>query len=87
MPKQKDPEEVGEFVRDIMFEIMTVLWSHGYTEIPAGALMRLLGVDKEHALKHDEEYIILDDNFAEVIASLDKMPKLDTTIPPDATIH
>jgi hypothetical protein len=87
MPNQKDPNDVGEFVRDLMFEIMAVLWAHGYTEIPAGALMRLLGVDREHALKHDEEYIILDDNFAEAVSTLQKTPRLDATIPPDVTIH
>jgi hypothetical protein len=84
MPKQNDPEDAGEFVRDVMFEIMAVLWAYGYTEIPAGALMRLLGVDKEQAVKHDEEYIVLDDNFAK---SISNMSRADIAVPPDATIH
>jgi hypothetical protein len=87
MPKQKTPEDTDEIVREIMFEIMAVLWSHGFTEVPTGALMRLMGVDKEHARKHDDEFIVLDDNFAKIIARLDKMPVVDLTVPPDAVIH
>lgn len=87
MPKQKILDNTDEVVRDIMLEIMTVLWSYGFTEIPAGALMRLLGVDKEHARKHDDEFIILDDNFAAKMAKLEKTPEVDLTIPPDTTIH
>jgi len=84
MSKQKDLNDADEFVRDIMFEIIAVLWAYGYTEIPAGALMRLLGVDKEQAGKHDEEYIVLDDNFAKTISN---MHRVDMTVPSDATIH
>lgn len=88
MPKQKTPDDdVDVVVREIMIEIMAVLWSHGFTEIPAGALMRLMGVDKEHARKHDDEFIVLDDNFAKTLAKLEKMPVVDLTIPPDAIIH
>jgi hypothetical protein len=50
-----------------------------------GAMMRLLGVDDEHAAKHDDESVVLDEKFGEMITKLNKPVPLN--IPSGTTFH
>ena len=50
-----------------------------------GAMMRLLGVDDESAAKHDDESVVLDEKFGEMITKLNK--QVPPTIPSGTTFH
>jgi hypothetical protein len=69
-----------------MFQIMTVLYINGRTEAHVGAIMRLLGVDEEHARLHDDERIELDENFVKMVTALN-INELSVQIPQGTTIH
>ena len=49
-----DEDQLQKRIKAIMMEIMIVLYDHGIKEAHMGAMMRLLGVDDEHAAKHDD---------------------------------
>lgn len=69
-----------------MLELMVVLYENGIREIHMGAMMRLLGVEDAIAADHDHEIMELDENFATMIAELNKNNK-PATIPAGVTIH
>ena len=64
---------------------MIVLYEHGIKEAHMGAMMRLLGVDDENAAKHDDESVVLDEKFGEMITKLNKPVPLN--IPSGTTFH
>jgi len=75
-----------DHIKSIMLELRVVLYENGIREIHMGAMMRLLGVHDTIAADHDHEIMELDENFATMIAELNKNNK-PATIPAGATIH
>jgi len=73
-------------IKNVMLDVMIVLYENGIREIHMGAMMRLLGVSDEIASDHDHEIMELDENFATMIAELNKNTTVPT-IPAGATIH
>ena len=80
-----DQDQLHTRIKEIMIDIMVVLYEHGIKEAHMGAMMRLLGVDEENASKHDDESVILDEKFGEMITKLNK--PVPTTIPSGTTFH
>ena len=76
-----------EHVKEVMLELMAVLWANGYKEVSVGALMRILGLDEEDAAPHNDDYVLLDEHFAAVAAEMGADIKNETSIPPGTTIH
>ena len=76
-----------EHVKEVMLEIMAVLWANGYKEVSIGALMRILGLDEEDAAPHNDDYVLLDEHFAEVAAQMSTKQKTEICVPPGTTIH
>lgn len=76
-----------EHVKEVMLEIMAVLWANGYKEVSLGALMRILGLDETDTAPHNDDYILLDEHFADVAAEMGHEQKADKFIPPNTTIH
>lgn len=74
-------------VRQLMLEVMAVLYSNGRNELHVGALMRLLGVDEETALKHDDERINIDDSLEEIAQELGIQSLAPISVPAGVTIH
>ena len=72
-------------IKEIMIEVMAVLYEHGIKEAHMGAMMRLLGVDDESAANHDHESVVLDENFGKMLAQLNK--PVPTNIPSGTTFH
>lgn len=73
-------------VRDLVISICTVLYEHGITEIHVGGLMRLIGIDEDQAIEHDDELMVLTD--------LEHFPKseknkneINEVVPPGTTLH
>jgi len=84
---QFEDDPIYEYAKSVMFQIMTVLYINGRTEAHVGAIMRLLGVDEEHARLHDDERIELDENFARMAAELNMNELATVQIPQGTTIH
>ena len=82
---ENDP--VYTYAKHVMFQIMTVLYMNGRREAHVGAIMRLLGVDEDHARLHDDERIELDENFARLVAELNMNELVSAQIPQGTTIH
>jgi hypothetical protein len=83
--QKEDP--LYDHVRQIMLELMAVLWAHGQTRVHVGAMMRLIGVDDEHASQHDHEHIDIDDTFAELVDQGRLKELIQDRKPDGATIH
>lgn len=80
-----DQDQLHTRIKEIMIDIMVVLYEHGIKEAHMGAMMRLLGVDDESAAKHDDESVVLDENFGEMITKLNK--SVPPNIPTGTTFH
>jgi phosphatidylglycerophosphatase A len=82
---ESDP--LYQYVRSVMVQIMAVLWCNGQTELHVGAMMRLLGVPEESAAQHDDERIVIDENFAQIVAELNIQHSVHSPVPQGVTIH
>jgi len=82
---KNDP--VYEYARDLMFQLMIVLYMNGRREAHVGGIMRLLGVDEDHARLHDNERIELDENFARMVAELNIGELVSAQVPQGTTLH
>ena len=82
-----EDDPIYEYAKSVMFQIMTVLYINGRTEAHVGAIMRLLGVDEEHARLHDDERIELDENFVKMAVALNMNELTSVQIPQGTTIH
>ena len=69
-------------VKNLMFDLMLVLYSYGITEVNVGALMRILGVREEKAREHDDEAVELTDEFAKYVKEV-----RETKRPDNETLH
>ena len=62
--------EVDQAIRMTILNLMVVLYDCGITEIHVGAIMRLLGVPNKKAQAHDDERVILDEDFVKYVDEL-----------------
>jgi len=69
---------------DIIVKLCAVLHSHGYQQVPIGAMMRLLGVDPAQAEKHDNEYFELDSDF---LTLMEQQESVTQPPPPGTILH
>jgi hypothetical protein len=72
-------EDLDLKVKNLLFDLMLVLYSHGITEVNVGALMRVLGVKAEVAAKHDNEEVELTDEFAKYVKETREIKRPDNT--------
>ena len=82
----QDTDPLYQYVREVMVEVMAVLYTHGQKTLHVGAMMRLLGVEEETAALHDEDRIDIEENFEELAKSM-HMKYLQSTVSVGATIH
>ena len=75
-----DDAELEQEVRMLMYEVMMVLYHHGITEVHVGGLMRLLGIENDKAVAHDDEVVILDHKFAKYVDEITEPRSSDQTI-------
>ena len=82
-----EDDPIYNYAKTVMFQIMTVLYMNGRREAHVGAIMRLLGVDEDHARLHDDERIELDENFAKRAAELNMNEFVSAQVPQGTIIH
>lgn len=80
-------ENIEESVRNIVIDICTVMHKYGYTEVSVGAILRLMGIDDDSASKHDDEVLVLDENFEQVMQNYRRESAAPETVPPGTTIQ
>ena len=80
-----DEDQLQKSIKAIMMEIMILLYYHGIKEAHMGAMMRLLGVDDASAAKHDDESVVLDEKFGELVTKLNRPVPIN--IPSGTTFH
>ena len=68
----QDDDLLHERIKNIMLDVMAVLYDNGIKNVHMGAMMRLLGVDDSKASEHDSEVIELDEKFGTMLAELNK---------------
>ena len=74
-----EDQELDLKVKNLMFDLMLVLYSYGITEVNIGAMMRVLGVRDEEAAKHDNEAVELTDEFAKYVKEARETKRPDNT--------
>ena len=68
----QEDDLLHELIKNIMLDVMTVLYDNGIKNVHMGAMMRLLGVDDSKASEHDSEVIELDEKFGAMLSELNK---------------
>ena len=71
--------EIDLKVKNLLFDLMLVLYSYGITEVNVGSLMRILGVSEEKAREHDDEAVELTDEFAKYVKETRDIKRPDNT--------
>jgi hypothetical protein len=59
--------DVDQTIRLSILNLCVVLYDCGITEVHVGGLMRILGVAEQNAAQHDDERIILDEDFVKYV--------------------
>ena len=67
-----DEIELEETIRQALLNLMLVLYDCGISEIHLGGIMRILGVSNEKAAQHDDEVIVVDEQFAKYVEEINE---------------
>ena len=65
-----DRKDLEDEARNIIMEIMLVLYKHGIKEIHMGGILRLMGVEEDRARECDDERMYIDEKFAKYITQM-----------------
>jgi hypothetical protein len=76
-----DNSELDQSIRLAMLNLMVVLYDCGITEIHIGGVMRIMGVSDSMAQKHDNERLVLDEEFVKYVE------QINTPRPVDQLLH
>ena len=64
--------EVDQSIRMAVLNLMMVLYDCGITEIHIGGVMRILGVSNDTASRHDDERLVLDEDFVKYVEEINE---------------
>jgi hypothetical protein len=76
-----DDAELDQSIRLSILNLMVVLYDCGITEVHIGGVMRILGVDNDKAKQHDNERLVLDEEFVKYVE------QINTPRPVDQPLH
>jgi hypothetical protein len=76
-----DDAELDQSIRLSILNLMVVLYDCGITEVHIGGIMRILGVSDSMAQKHDNERLVLDEEFVKYV------DQINTPRPVDQPLH
>ena len=69
--------EIEQSIRLAILNLMLVLYDCGIVEVHVGGVMRILGVPNEVAANHDDERVVLDDNFVKYVEQINQPRPVD----------
>jgi ABC-type proline/glycine betaine transport system ATPase subunit len=78
-----DEMQLESEIRELILDLCSVLYKYGYQQVSVGAMMRLVGVESDRAMKHDDMILLLDESFQ---AYLEMREPIDRA-PPGSTFH
>jgi hypothetical protein len=67
-----DDAELDQAVRLAILNLMVVLYDCGITEIHIGGVMRIMGVPDDKAQNHDDERLVLDEEFVKYVEQINE---------------
>jgi hypothetical protein len=67
-----DDAELDQAVRLAILNLMVVLYDCGITEIHIGGVMRIMGVPDDKAQNHDNERLVLDEEFVKYVEQINE---------------
>jgi hypothetical protein len=76
-----DDAELDQSIRLSILNLMVVLYDCGITEVHIGGVMRILGVSDSMAQQHDNERLVLDEEFVKYV------DQINTPRPVDQPLH
>jgi len=76
-----DDTDLDQTIRLAILNLMVVLYDCGIEEVHIGGVMRILGVANDKAQQHDNERLVLDDEFVKYVELI------NTPRPVDQTLH
>jgi hypothetical protein len=79
-------QNLESHVQDLIIDICKVLYNKGFREVNIGAVLRLFGINSEHATKYDDSFFVLDESILELNA-IDAADFHNKFIPQNQTIH
>jgi hypothetical protein len=62
--------EVEQSIRLTILNLCVVLYDCGITEIHVGGIMRILGISNEKAANHDDEFLVLNEDFVKYVEEI-----------------
>ena len=62
-----DDIELDRTIRLAILNLMVVLYDCGITEIHVGGIMRIMGISDDKAQHHDNERLVLDQEFVKYV--------------------
>ena len=75
-----DDLDVDQAVRLAILNLCVVLHDCGITEVHVGGIMRILGVPDDLALAHDDERIVLDNEFVKYVDQINQPRPVDQAL-------
>jgi hypothetical protein len=76
-----DDAELDQAIRLSILNLMVVLYDCGITEVHIGGVMRIMGVPNDKAQQHDDERLILNEEFVKYVE------QINTPRPVDQRLH
>jgi hypothetical protein len=75
-----DNLDIDQAVRLAILNLCVVLHECGITEVHVGGIMRILGVPDNLAQEHDDERVILDDEFVKYVDQINEPRPVDQAL-------
>jgi hypothetical protein len=75
-----DDIELDQTVRLAILNLMVVLYDCGIEEVHVGGVMRILGVANDKAQQHDNERLVLDENFVKYVEQINEPRPADQSL-------
>jgi hypothetical protein len=72
--------DIDQAVRMAILNLCVVLHDCGITEVHVGGIMRILGVPDDLAQQHDDERIILDNEFVKYVEQINQPRSRDQVL-------
>jgi hypothetical protein len=72
--------KVDQAIRLAILNLCVILHDCGISEVHVGGLMRILGVSDQLAQAHDDERLIIDDNFIKYVEQINQPRNSDQVL-------
>lgn len=67
-----DNIKIDQSIRLAILNLIVVLYDCGIEEVHVGGIMRILGVNNDQAQKHDDEWLVIDENFIKYVEQINE---------------